>query len=412
MKNKITYVLILFLAGVFSILYNEYYTAVFFIGLLCLPLILFLLLVITYSKLSVKLETLTPVLERGDSLLITINLKNSSIFPIARIAVTLTYSNQFSDLSYKKILAASIDRNSSQTITCKFQPNYSGVIEFKVKSISLLDYFSIWKLKKRSKETLRVTVTPKIYEVEEDFIIPGIQLPSNEDHYSKYKSGDDPSEVFDIREYREGDRPHRIHWKLSYKQNELMIKEFSESEHSKIVVVIESFCDETRKSSGRKHANSLVYVDKLLECALSVSYSLILNEHEHSVVWYDGEKMDCSEYPVMEIEDLFLVMEGLLNTKLSQVNPISLSTYEKGHQKEPITHLIYFTTVLNSDDILKWLDHTGGTIIYLFYLHETEQEQITEEARVILEERQILFYSIQINETEDILKNNLAPIQI
>ena len=36
------------------------------------------------------------------------------------------------------------------------------------------------------------------------------------DSYSTIKGGDDPSEVFAIREYREGDRLQRIHWKLSY----------------------------------------------------------------------------------------------------------------------------------------------------------------------------------------------------
>ena len=53
-------------------------------------------------------------------------------------------------------------------------------------------------------------------------------VPTDEDpEYSKVKPGDDPSEIFDFHSYREGDPIARIHWKLSSKHDELMVKEFS-----------------------------------------------------------------------------------------------------------------------------------------------------------------------------------------
>ena len=45
--------------------------------------------------------------------------------------------------------------------------------------------------------------------------------------YSKVKAGDDPSEIFDLHSYREGDPVSRIHWKLSSKLDSLMVKEYS-----------------------------------------------------------------------------------------------------------------------------------------------------------------------------------------
>ena len=51
-------------------------------------------------------------------------------------------------------------------------------------------------------------------------------LPDGEgDKYSPHKPGDDPTELFGLRPYREGDRLSRIHWKLSQKTGQTLVKE-------------------------------------------------------------------------------------------------------------------------------------------------------------------------------------------
>lgn len=51
-------------------------------------------------------------------------------------------------------------------------------------------------------------------------------MRSNEDsdRFSLYKKGDDPSEIFDIRDFKDGDRFQQIHWKLSSKTGHYMVK--------------------------------------------------------------------------------------------------------------------------------------------------------------------------------------------
>lgn len=43
--------------------------------------------------------------------------------------------------------------------------------------------------------------------------------------YSGSRPGDDPGETYDIREYRSGDSIRQIHWKLSGKLDDIMIRE-------------------------------------------------------------------------------------------------------------------------------------------------------------------------------------------
>ena len=42
--------------------------------------------------------------------------------------------------------------------------------------------------------------------------------------YSKYRKGNDPGEIQGIRDYRIGDSPKTIHWKLSGKMDDIMVR--------------------------------------------------------------------------------------------------------------------------------------------------------------------------------------------
>lgn len=46
--------------------------------------------------------------------------------------------------------------------------------------------------------------------------------------YDDFQPGTDVSQIFDVREYRPGDRLQRIHWKLSAKSDGLLVREDSQ----------------------------------------------------------------------------------------------------------------------------------------------------------------------------------------
>ena len=48
------------------------------------------------------------------------------------------------------------------------------------------------------------------------------------DVYDDFRPGNDSSEIFDVREFRDGDKIQSIHWKLSAKMQELVVREDSQ----------------------------------------------------------------------------------------------------------------------------------------------------------------------------------------
>jgi hypothetical protein len=163
------------------------------------------------------------------------------------------------------------------------------------------------------------------------------------EYYSQIKSGDDPSEVFSIREYREGDRIQRIHWKLSSKQNQLMIKEFSNPLNCAVLIYLD-FDIPTGKER-------LPVTDALLECSLSLSYSFLAQKQYHYFSWYDSNQGICRRNRIITEKDLFEVVDGLLELSESTGNPNTLSTYLACYPMEQYTDIFYITGEISTAKI-------------------------------------------------------------
>ncbi len=394
LKNKLGYLLFLIFTGLFAILYNEYFTGIIFLVAISLPLVLMGLLVITYTKITVKLETDTPVVEKGANLNLSIKLKNASFLPITQLNILLCYYNEFSGIMQKEKILVSMDRNSTQNVTCQVTSSYCGNLVFELKSIRLYDYFCLWSLKKSYKKSLKISVIPEFHELLDDIIVDNNKVMIDSDNFSEYKSGDDPSEVFNIREYREGDKPHRIHWKLSYKQDQLLIKELSEPTNCSIVLLLDLYC-------GEKGQNKLEYVDGLLECVMSISYSCILKDHIHNMIWYDVTQDDCKELPIAEQQDTYTAMEALLQTRLSSSYHSTIQEHNAKYFKELYTHVIYITSILIEEDLCNWADAHKGTLLYIVYVNHLDVRPVKVEIKRLLLDMQIILYEIDLKSMKE-----------
>ncbi|MBE5967188.1 MAG: DUF58 domain-containing protein [Lachnospiraceae bacterium] len=342
-SSKIKYLLLVVFVGLLSILYNEYVMGIIFITVLALPFVLFALLCYCYKRVRAELASVVHVVTKGETVPVVVQLYNPTIFPIYGLKIYLTYKNSYSSKRYKKEFIATMDGRSNLKVSCNLLSEYSGNIEISLRGIRCYDYLKLFSLKKKRKDTIKVAVLPSLIELEEDFVSnQGRQLVESE-YYSQIKSGDDPSEVFSIREYREGDRIQRIHWKLSSKQNQLMIKEFSNPLNCAVLIYLD-FDIPTGKER-------LPVTDALLECSLSLSYSFLAQKQYHYFSWYDSNQGICRRNRIITEKDLFEVVDGLLELSESTGNPNTLSTYLACYPMEQYTDIFYITGEISTAKI-------------------------------------------------------------
>lgn len=132
------------------------------------------------------------------------------------------------------------------------------------------------------------------------------QLIDSEE-YDEKRPGDDPSQIFQIREYREGDRMQRIHWKASARTSQLMVKDYSMPIGSGALVLFDL---RVAEDAG------MVFLDQAVEYGLAILQGFLDQEYPPRAAWYNCRTQSMEQMEIRESEDLYL-----LTSRLFQAGP-------------------------------------------------------------------------------------------
>ena len=150
------------------------------------------------------------------------------------------------------------------------QAKLCGAISVTVRSVRLRDLMGITSVRKKVGFSTRITVLPAILPVPPS-IESNYVYNAESSVFSREKPGDDPSEIFMLREYRDGDRHNLIHWKLSGRSDNFIVRELSKPVGSRILIMADT--GSCRSAEG---------ADRVLEAAASVSCSLAESGAAHT----------------------------------------------------------------------------------------------------------------------------------
>jgi len=110
--------------------------------------------------------------------------------------------------------------------------------------------------------------------------------------------------VFDIREFRPGDRLQRVHWKMTAKSEDYLVKEFSKPEGYPLILFLDLSADIPKQE--RLHRTH-----QLIEIAASLSISLLAENCAHYFAWC-GEHMEILRMGVCCEEELYAALGMIL----------------------------------------------------------------------------------------------------
>lgn len=96
--------------------------------------------------------------------------------------------------------------------------------------------------------------------------------------YDPHRSGQDASEVFDVRPYHEGDAVKSIHWKLSTRFDDLLVREASRPQDHAIAILFGAFARDFEHSSRPE------VLSAVLSLTASISLALTRQGYHHVVV--------------------------------------------------------------------------------------------------------------------------------
>lgn len=174
---------------------------------------------------------------------------------------------------FSGVLAPSKER----TELIELDSEYAGMLEYRLESLTLYDMLGIfcWKLHLQDKRSIGVMPAFELMPLE--ITRRTREFLADADEYSTERRGDDPSEIYQVREYSPPDPIRSIHWKLSAKEDELMVKENGFPKGCVVLLWIRlPFMD--TDSAG---------FHRLLERAASLSVTLLEEKCIHMAAWFE-----------------------------------------------------------------------------------------------------------------------------
>lgn len=264
-----------------------------------------------------------PVVEAKRSFFIKIFVKINTRFPHGKVKAHVEYNEKNERKKSKAIFT--IDKKNDQEW---FEEGMvmieeTGTYVFSLKEIYLYDLTGLFYMKKKIKEEDYVLVLPTPEAIP---VALGEQMRNffgDADAYDDLRPGYDPSETFDVRLFRDGDRLQNVHWKLSAKEDALIVKENSLPKACPVVLFLQL------KPGTIK--------EQLLTIS-SVSFSLMDNGCPHFAVWHSVSQKDLIRTRVDDEESYYRFITNFMQDAQTQDNYDLEGEYKNKYRGENFLH--------------------------------------------------------------------------
>lgn len=226
---------------------------------LIITVISFVVVIILRINTRVEFEEENSVGERTNKQLVRVVVTNTSFIPLLRCKIFVEIKR--SSCSRRKIKKIKTMCMGNSTQTCEFYINCPDceTVSFRIKKIYVYDFLNLLVLRKKSNSSNMLIVMPKNPDI--DIVQRMAYVITNEESmiYSDKKPGDDPTEIFAIREYKGGDKIRNIHWKLSSKTADLMVKDYGLPLMENDTVIVDIFQKLNGQKNNRNEMFDLLY---------------------------------------------------------------------------------------------------------------------------------------------------------
>ena len=226
-KNRLVYTLILLIVIVILMRFIVGYALLY--ALLILPVIsyVFLIFAARYTEITETVDN--TEIHTDHSVKYNIKLCCKSFLPFTPVRLwfyddTVYYESDICSVRGTDKTGKNLSRlflsNADTSFSLSFP--YRGIYPVGIRKTVIMDHLGLFAKNKKQNGSLVITVYPKIIE--------GFLLPLGGEFIDRTQNNanrtDSRAEQMDLRFYAEGDDSRKIHWKLSAKKNELVVKDF------------------------------------------------------------------------------------------------------------------------------------------------------------------------------------------
>ena len=280
-KRIIGYLAVLILTIYLFFMYNDTVISGLLIFVIMYPLLSFWFLMIQRGKVGTDMTRIPSMGEEGKTIKAGITVKNQSAWNMRYEAVILV-GNKIEEKKKQKRIRGVIQAENVRTFWYELPGNICGSMEITLNEIRIYDPLCIFYIRRKTRE-----------------------FQTDAEEYSCEKKGDDPSEIYQVREYRREDSLKDIHWKLTAAKEELVAKERAFPLGCAVLI----WFDIREKECT---ANGF---SKMLKTASSLSITLVEEKCIHLAAWYEEDTEQIVTVKVKDEESCCQMVWELIDIK-------------------------------------------------------------------------------------------------
>lgn len=287
-------------------------------------------------KSNVRIVVDRKMIEQGEEIPVSIEIWNKSNFPTQiRGRVSVQYSGE--KKKKKQILKKYIQGGKEEKIIKHISAEKCGKMIVGLPRISVSDWWGGFSFPKKIKVQEEILVMPRVCLVNLIVSYRTRWFLSETDDYAQDKSGDDNTEIYEIREYRNGDRMQKVHWKISANQEELYVKEYSYPLGAVVVFFL---------VGGKLERYSQQNISIFLQGVASISMAMLDKKCVHYIAWQmKGDSCVCRRL-IKDEETFYRFMLEFLEMQIDLFEENVVERYCDRYRNETYSSKICFTNTL------------------------------------------------------------------
>lgn len=275
----------------------------YLLGILIFLTVLLCLAGVVWASATMKVSTEADreTVFRGDDIVLQLRVQHSGRIPIAPVIMELSTLNGEGE---REIRLKNMPRRT-QTLRMPLHASHVGLYSTGIRSCTTEDLLGIFQRKVIPPDTeYTMKVLPLTFETE-----PLIMAPGDPGSEIMSRATEDLSAPSDIRAYQPGDAMKKIHWKLSLRKGELIVRKFDEPVLKEALILMDCSGQPFLKYPEAEAD----YRDALLETAASLFSDQLKTDHTVRMPLSGSHPADLDERSGMPI-----VLDMLASTVFSE----------------------------------------------------------------------------------------------
>ena len=228
------------------------------IAMVCVFLLSLIAVSTSVLTLRVGLKGVRKTVERGASVPLCATVRHDTILPVKTIALRLSVPDETGELGTIELDAPPfISRSYELQLPCP----HRGIYPIGVTDISVTDVFGLLNFKKKiDRCRFQVEVAPRARK------LPAMPLGTGDIESNRMpRMTEDNASPADVRLWREGDALKKVHWKLSMRKRELMVRTYEESAKPDTLILLDL------SPLGLLRAHALTIEDAVCETGAAIA---------------------------------------------------------------------------------------------------------------------------------------------